>query len=69
VSSLDHPALLIISFVEIPDIAAAVADAALVEWAVKVSSMPASLSDFLIQRAMDEEDNGLCGGTTAINNF
>ena len=41
----DHPALLVISFVEMHDIAAAVADVALVEWAVTVPSMPASLID------------------------
>ena len=45
----DHPALLMISFMEAPDVAAAVAEAALMERALNCSLMPESQRDFFIQ--------------------
>jgi len=42
VCSFDHPAILMISFVETPDVADAIAEVALVECALNCSSMPAS---------------------------
>lgn len=51
-----------ISLVEAPNIAAAMAEVALVEWAVKYSSVPAFWRDFLIQQAVEDDVSGLCGG-------